>query len=221
MSLKKSLKKLGKNIKQAAKVAGRAAAKVVKYTAPFVGTLVAGPAGGLAGTALAGAASQVGPNKNRAKALKRTLVYGGAVTGAGMALGAISGAGLGASLLTSVPRLFGGGGSEAGGGTGEPEKSAGSSGLEEAFFTSPRASEKSGKTADFGALGGALLGSMFSGAGTGQTVSPMDPGDRGGGPFGDIFGVGGQPGEEKPGINPLWLVGGGVALLMLSKRKAG
>lgn len=214
MSLKKSLKKLGKNLKKAAKVVGRASAKVVKYAAPVVGSVLLGPVGGLAGTALAGAASQVGPNKNRGKALKRTLIYGGAVSAGTAEIGLASGAGAGASLLTSVPRLFGGspeqpeGMSEGGGG-------GGTSGLDQAFIDSKRASSSPALDS---MLGNAFLGSMFSGADPSRTSDPNEAGERGGGPFGGLFG--GEEGTEG-GIKPIWIVAGLGAVLLLSKRKAG
>lgn len=221
MSLKKKLKKLGKKVKKAAKTVGRAAAKAVKYAAPVVGTLVAGPLGGLAGTALSGAASQVGPNKNRAKALKRALIYGGSVTAGAAAIGVVSGAGAGASLIQSVPRLLGG---------APATPASGSEGLDQAFIDRP--TQDGGELTDLsGAFltsppgGGGGLGSLFSGSLPGRTVDGGEAGERGGGPVGDLMGMYGSSGLEEggaqgEGINPWWIVGGVGALFLLSRKKA-
>lgn len=107
--IKKSVKHIGGEIEDIGKDVTRVAAKAVMYAAPIVGTAVLGPIGGAAGTGLSALAGQVGPNKNKAAQLKRNLLYGAAVTGTGMALGAISGAGLTATGLSSVQQLFGGG----------------------------------------------------------------------------------------------------------------
>lgn len=107
--LKKSVRNLGENIGDAAKDVTRVVAKGVKYAAPVVGTFLGGPVGGALGTGIGALAGQVGPNKNRAAALKKSVIYGAGVTAGGMLLGGLSGAGLTASGLSSVQNLFGGG----------------------------------------------------------------------------------------------------------------
>lgn len=108
MSFKSWKKKMKKTFAfKAAKATGRGAAKVVKYVAPPVGAVFLGPLGAAVGTGMAAVASQVGPNKNRTAALKRSLVYGGSITAGTAALGVLSGSGLGASVLTSLGKMFG------------------------------------------------------------------------------------------------------------------
>lgn len=108
-SLKNTIKNVGQTIEEGAKDITRVAAKAVYYTAPVVGSLIGGPIGGGIGTGLSALAGQVGPNKNKGAALKRAVTYGASITGGFMALGAISGAGLTATGLSSVQQLFGGG----------------------------------------------------------------------------------------------------------------
>lgn len=79
MGLKKYLKRLKKKASKVVKAVGKVAIKTVKYAAPLVGTLVAGPLGGAAGTALASVAA-THRAKNKTKALIRTAGYGLAVT---------------------------------------------------------------------------------------------------------------------------------------------
>lgn len=207
---KKRLKKLSKNISKVLKVA----APVAAFAIPGVGGLEAGAA--LAG---GGAALTPGDRKKKFKSLKKSAVAVGVGFGAAQAVGLISGQGFGAGGFSSLSKIgsdiFGGGGGALPNGKG-----GGSSGLEEAFIDDQRAAP--GDPSALGALGGAFLGSTFSGAETSQTSNPNEAGERGGGPFGgpvaEMFGTG--EGESK-GINPLWIVGGGLALIMLSKKKAG
>lgn len=238
MSLKKKLKKLRKKLKKtfvfkAAKTVGRTAAKVVKYAAPAAGALVLGPLGAAGGTALAAAASQVGPNKNRKAALVRTLKYGGAVTVGTAALGLVSGAGIGASVLSSGASLFGGGGGSAASGTEGLDDSfiaptsdqGGSSGLDDAFITT---GGKRGQGPQGGNIFGQALDAFGRVAGDqGGDPSPGDP--RQGGGFlesvGDFFGGGEEPGffeteEGKPDLVKIGLVAGAAWYLFLRK-KAG
>lgn len=98
---------LGKTLKSA----GRTGAKIVGYGAPIFGGLFLGPLGALGGTAVSAAAQQVGPTKNRGSQLKRSLVYGGAVTAGTAAASLATGGGLTSSLFKSASAIFGGGAS--------------------------------------------------------------------------------------------------------------
>lgn len=150
---KKQKKKLKKTfVFKAAKSVTRGAAKVVKVAAPLAGALIGGPIGAGIGTAVGAVAGQVGPNKNRAAQLKRSLLYGGAVTGGTAALGLVSGAGAGASLLQSAGSLFGG---------GAPAKSS----LDDAFISQQKSAGGSG------GLDSALLGGTSPGKGGSDNVA--------------------------------------------------
>lgn len=77
---------------------------VVKYGAPILGVATGGIAGGLIGTGASGLSSLWGA-KNKSAALKRSVTYGLGVTAAGAVLGAVSGAGVGASGISSFRAL--------------------------------------------------------------------------------------------------------------------
>lgn len=94
---------------KSAKSVGRTSAKIGAYGAPIFGGLFLGPLGALGGTFLGAGLAQVGPTKNREAQLKRSLIYGGAVTAGTAALGVVSGAGLGSSIFKSAAAIFGGG----------------------------------------------------------------------------------------------------------------
>lgn len=113
-SFKKRLKRVGARVQDAAKTVGRAGANVIQYTAPIVGTVFLGPGlGTLAGGAVSAAASQVGPTKNKSKALKRTLAYSAAVGAAGGLVNVIGGG----SITAPLTGLFGSKTANVGGGT--------------------------------------------------------------------------------------------------------
>lgn len=88
-------------LKKASAKAGGFVIKAVKYGAPVVGTLLGGPIGGAAATAVAALAA-THRAKNKKAAVTRALAYGGAVTGAGLAINAISGQ----NLLSPLTGLF-------------------------------------------------------------------------------------------------------------------
>lgn len=212
---RKRLKKLGKNLSKVLKPAAVVAALAI----PGVGGLAAASVLGVSGAALT-----PGNRKKKLKSLKRVGInVGGALVGKG-ALGLISGQGVGASVLSSAPKIFSDvfGGGSALPGAKAPSKS-GTSGLDEAGIAGWEQAGSGGIDAGaggFGAGAAGFLGSMFSGAQTSTTTNPNESGERGGGAFGGYFG-GEEPPGGKGGINPLWIVGGGLALLVLSKKKAG
>jgi hypothetical protein len=107
--LKKSVRHISEEFSDITKPIVRKVANVVQIGAPVVGSMLLGPLGGAIGTAVGLGASQVGPNKNRTAALKRTLFSGAAVTAGFAGLGALSGAGLAAPGIASIQNLFGGG----------------------------------------------------------------------------------------------------------------
>jgi len=229
-------KRLVKSAKKTIKSAGRAAAKVVKYAAPVVGTLVGGPVGGLIGTGLAAGASQVGPNKNRGAALKRSIVSGLGVTAGGSALGLISGAGFGASGISSISRILGGGAPEAQPEVAENELLGPDNFLYSTPASGTAAATKGGNPP---ALGDAFLNAASGGLGSfiGNQNGPSGlegSGARAGGTFGTEGGgvasggiLGGIPEAQVEGAGglgskllPLALVAAGVFVVMqLSKKK--
>lgn len=215
-------KRLTKSAKKIIKSAGRTAAKVVKVAAPVAGTLLLGPLGGLAGTALAAGASQVGPNKSRSAALKRSIVSGLGITAGGSALGLISGAGLGASGISSISRIFGGG-------SPSPQVAPDQNSALANAFLSPAGGTAAVVGGNPPAMQNGLENALFSGIGgfIGNQSGPSGlegVGQRTGGTFGTegggLPGGGNSPYEtEKPGIPWLPLVVAGGALLLLLKGK--
>lgn len=239
-------KRLVKSTKKAIKSVTRTTAKVVAVAAPIVGTAVFGAAGGAIGTAIGAAAAQVGPNKNRSSQLKRSLVSGAAITGAGAALGLASGAGLAASGISSISRIFGGGPVAQPGGN-DPLGNAlltgnGSAGSSNELFRNALLSDPAAGTAmgvagqpPARALGleNALLSGMGSFIGNQNGPSGLEgSGARAGGTFGTEGGgvasggiLGGlpqpEPGETKlagMGLIPLLAIGAGAFLLLSRKR---
>jgi hypothetical protein len=226
-------KKLKKKVSKVVKVVGRSAAKVVKYAAPVVGAVVAGPLGAAAGGALGAAAAQVGPTKNRSAQLKRSLVYGGAVAGGTAVLGMASGAGIGASVISSVGRIFNPSG---------PVVPTSNQPGDELVSMDPIGSSRGSQLIDGAGLPGTMPqgGSGFNvlpnfnpfGQTAGQIGGDPTPGDpRQGGGFldglGNMIGIGGgqEPGffeteEGKPDYVKLGLAAGAVYFLFLKKRAA-
>lgn len=101
------LKRLKKSLKKTVKSVGKVAIKAVKYGSPIAGTLVGGPLGGAAGTALAGVAA-THRAKNKTAAVLRTVKYGGSVALAGGALNVAGGGNFFSSnVLGNTGRLFG------------------------------------------------------------------------------------------------------------------
>lgn len=220
MSLKKRLKRLGRSAKKTVKVVTRGAAKIVKYAAPVAGAIVGGPLGAAAGSALGAAAGQVGPTKNRRKALMRSLKFGAAVTGGTAVLGLASGAGIGSSVLGSVSKIFGGG--EA------PAPTSDQPG-EQDFDFGFGGPAKPGQ----GPQGGKIFDFDFNPFGRtpgdpGSDPSPDDPRQTGGGGgfFENFLGGGGDaPGffeteEGKPDLLKIGLAVG-AAWFLFFRKKAG
>jgi hypothetical protein len=209
---------------KAAKAFGRANAKIVKYGAPVVGAVLGGPIGAAAGTALSGAASQVGPNKSRGAALKRALIYGGSITAGTAALGVLSGAGIGSSVLTSGAKLLGGGPVA----PVSDQPKAGTSGLDEGFWNT------SAPAPGQGPQGGSIFGALPVFNPFGRTAGDMgvdpSPGDpRQGGGFlpglADLLGAEDGPGffetdEGKPDLVKIGLAAAAAYFVFFRKRAA-
>lgn len=216
MSLKKLRKKLKKTfVFKAAKTVGRTGAKVVKYVAPVAGAILAGPLGAAAGAAVSGVASQVGPNKNRGAALKRALIYGGAVTGGAAALSVLGGTSLSTGILTSAGRIFAPG-------SAPPGANVESQPLgPDPFLTGT--SDNNGTPGSGNTLN-TLANAFLGGGGAG---APAVPGNSAGGgetrsPFGDfnLGGIGGGGEESAGGMGSVFqgrglLIGAGVIILIL------
>lgn len=196
--LKKKLKKTF--VAKAVKSVGRATAKVVKYAAPVVGAVVAGPLGAAVGTGVAGIASQVGPNKNRGAALKRTLIYGGSVAGASAVLGLASGAGIGASVISSAGKIFSPSAPVAPTGDQPANVSDWTSGL--GVMDKARLAAAQGQTPAGGSGFNVLPLIDAFGRQAGDTGGDPSPGDprQGGGFLGDLQGMFGLGGGQSQGF---------------------
>lgn len=226
-------KKLGKKIKKDIQVVGQVGIKVVKYAAPIVGTIVAGPAGGAAGAALSGVAA-THRAKNKTKAFLRAGAYGlgaTAVVAGGSALltGALSGAskvvgaaGQPKSILdeanfANAPNVDGGGGSSV---------------LDSAqWFNSPSSAGGGAGSSILGSLGGlaaggaSILGSGMFGARAQSAGEVAQTGLESAGllPTGtqQAPGYDASAGAGGGGLPPIILIGGAVVLLfMLMRRKS-
>lgn len=209
-SAKKTVKHWGEEIGDELKAGTRAVAKGVQYGAPILGTALAGPLGGGLGTLIGAGAAQVGPTKNAAAQFKRSLMYGGAVTAAGVGIGLASGAGGGAPLLSSLGKLFGFGGTP----SPAPAASKGVAGeaskMQRNLWGIPVGNlpVQNGQQAPSSSNPGLLetiattaIGALFPPQGTGKDGGPSNDqwGQYRPGAPGDVFGSGGGVASLVPG----------------------
>lgn len=208
------------------KKTGRSAAKVVKYVAPVAAALTGGAAALIAAPLVSGAASTVGA-KNKSKAFKRGLLYGGAVSAGSVGIGLLSGAGAGAGLVTSVPRLLGYGAPAAAAGPTTVDTSPLPEGQAFEPYPGGVGSGAAGVATAVAAAGGGIDAARFGsflgraarkefapGGLLGGEAADAGPGN---GPGGSGFaGGGGSSDGEAGGLlsNP-WILAGGAGLLLI------
>lgn len=210
MGFKKTLKNLG-----------RKSARVGSYALPIAGGLVGGVAGAAIGGAGGAALSQVGTGNKKLR-LKRSLMATGASIAGSGALGLASGQGVGASGLSSIGALFGGGGSTLAPRTGGLSPAAGQQGTSPFSTGGQAVPESTDVFSRFGAFLGRAPGKI--GQYLGGAKSPTQQAQAGGVAGGSFFGApGSADANQAPGATnflPLLLIGGGLlAVFALRKGK--
>lgn len=212
-SLRKKLKKVAR---KAAKVGSVLIPAVAGFVAPGIGTL--------GGTIVGGALSQVGPTKNRKKALLRSVGAGLAGTAGGVAAGLLGGTGAFGGGLQGISGIFGGGGAPA-----APPVAGGSVQGYDVFGKPVFAGQPVPAGGIRSPLGDALgvVGGILRGPGQAQDAgTPSGEGSPDGALRGAGGMLGGMVGGEKSGGESAGGDGGGgllilaaIALLALRKKK--
>lgn len=213
---------------------GRALGRVASVAAPAAGALFGGVGGAALGT-LGGTGASVllaGGKKAKRRALRRGLTTGAAITGGTAALGLISGAGIGSSVVGSVGRIFGPS-------TPAVPTPGGSTGLEDAFgpLEAAKAQQEAAGGSGFFSDAAAAYRLLGGTAPNGQTAGPRPDGDGFfGGQEGSIGGGGSSPGmangvtteggftgpvdeEAEKKKQMLWIAGGLLLAFLLLRKK--